>query len=48
MRKQGIDVEDPTADDPALHISGTEGDSEKAEKVKATCETEIKASSAAN
>jgi uncharacterized protein involved in copper resistance len=40
MRKQGISVVDPTVDDPALHVSGSEDESKKAEGIKATCEKE--------
>lgn len=45
MRKQGIAVEDPTVDDPALHVSGSEGDSKKADGIKASCETEVQGTS---
>ncbi|MBF9130383.1 hypothetical protein I0C86_15660 [Plantactinospora sp. S1510] len=40
MRKQGIAVEDPTIDDPALHIGGAEGDSRKIEEIRASCQKE--------
>jgi hypothetical protein len=45
MRKQGVTVEDPTAEDPALHISGSVDDSAKTEGIKAACEKEVQGAS---
>lgn len=45
MRKQGIKVEDPTIEDPALHISGSEEEGKKAEAIKASCEKEVQGAS---
>lgn len=45
LRKQGITVKDPTADDPALHLSGDQAGSAKAEQIKAACEKEVQGAS---
>jgi hypothetical protein len=42
MRKQGVKVEDPTVEDPALHISGSVDDSAKTEGIRAACEQEVR------
>lgn len=41
MRKQGVDVEDPTVDEPGLRIRGSEEDSAKADEIRAACEKEV-------
>jgi hypothetical protein len=41
MRKQGLDVKDPTADDPGLRMAGSVDDTEKARKIQQECEKTV-------
>jgi hypothetical protein len=45
MRKQGLQVENPTVDDPSIKMGGSVDDSQKAEAIKAACEKEVKGAS---